>query len=76
MLVQLDDDLVAALDRAAKEDGLSRSELLRAAARALLEARVVSKEEAALVAAYRLRPQDPVITETARRLAAENAPDW
>lgn len=76
VLVQLDDDLVEALDRAAEEAGLSRSELLRTAARALLESRVIARDEAALVAAYRRRPQDPLLVETARRLAAENAPEW
>ncbi|CAN5503835.1 hypothetical protein BH20ACT23_BH20ACT23_03560 [soil metagenome] len=76
VLVQLDDDLVEALDRAAEEAGLSRSELIRIAARALLESRVIARDEAALVAAYRRRPQDPLLLETARRLAAENAPMW
>jgi len=76
VLVQLDDDLVEALDRAAEEAGLSRSELIRTAARALLESRVIARDEAALVAAYRRRPQDPLLVETARRLAAETAPEW
>ena len=76
VLVQLDDDLVEALDRAADEAGQSRSELLRTAARALLESRVIARDEAALVAAYRRRPQDPLLVETARRLAAETAPEW
>jgi metal-responsive CopG/Arc/MetJ family transcriptional regulator len=76
VLVQLDDDLVEALDAAAEEAGLSRSELLRTAARALLESRVIARDEAALVAAYRRRPQDPLLVETARRLAAENVSEW
>lgn len=76
VLVQLDDDLVEALDTAAEEAGLSRSELLRTAARALLESRVIARDEAALVAAYRRRPQDPLLVETARRLAAENVSEW
>ncbi len=76
ILVQLDDKLVAELDKAARQDGVSRSELLRTAATALLEARRVRKLEHRLIDAYKRVPQDPVLIETARRLAAENAPDW
>ncbi len=76
VIVQLDDQLVAELDKAAKQDGVSRSELLRTAAAALLEARKVRKLERRLVDAYREMPQDPVLVEAARRLAAETAPDW
>lgn len=76
VIVQLDDKLVAELDKAAKQDGVSRSELLRAAAVALLEARKVRRLERRLVAAYKETPQDPVLIEAARRLAAETAPDW
>jgi metal-responsive CopG/Arc/MetJ family transcriptional regulator len=76
VIVQLDDKIVAELDKAAKQDGVSRSELLRSAAIALLEARKVSRLERRLVDAYREMPQDPVLVEAARRLAAETAPDW
>ncbi|MDQ3662279.1 MAG: ribbon-helix-helix protein, CopG family [Actinomycetota bacterium] len=76
VIVQLDDRLVAELDRAAKQDGVSRSELLRTAAIALLEARQARRHERQLVEAYSRIPQDPVLVETARRLAAETAPDW
>lgn len=76
VIVQLDDRLVAELDKAAKQEGVSRSELLRTAASALLEARKVRKLERRLVEAYAQLPQDPVLVETARRLAAETAPDW
>jgi metal-responsive CopG/Arc/MetJ family transcriptional regulator len=38
VIVQLDDGILSALDRAAEEAGLSRSELLRRAARLYLEA--------------------------------------
>jgi metal-responsive CopG/Arc/MetJ family transcriptional regulator len=76
VIVQLDDKLVAELDKAAQQDGVSRSELLRTAAVALLEARKVRRLERRLVEAYRQVPQDPVLVETARRLAAETAPDW
>jgi hypothetical protein len=62
--------------RLTKQDGESRSELLRAAAIALLEARKVRRLKRRLVDAYSRMPQDPVLVETARRLAAEAAPDW
>jgi Arc/MetJ-type ribon-helix-helix transcriptional regulator len=76
VIVQLDDKLVAELDKAAKQDGVSRSELLRAAAAALLDARKVRSLEQRLVDAYREKPQDPALIETARRLGAETSPDW
>jgi metal-responsive CopG/Arc/MetJ family transcriptional regulator len=76
VIVQLDDRLVAELDQAAKQDGVSRSELLRSAAVALLEARRVRRLERRLIEAYTEMPQDPVVIEAARRLAAETAPDW
>jgi metal-responsive CopG/Arc/MetJ family transcriptional regulator len=76
VIVQLDDRLVADLDKAAEEDGLSRSELIRRASLALLEARRIRRLEHELRWAYERLPQDPVLVETARRLAAETAPDW
>lgn len=76
VIVQLDDKLVAELDKIATQDGVSRSQLLRAAALALLEARKIRRLEHRLVEAYTQVPQDPVLVETARRLAAETAPDW
>ncbi|HZA42029.1 MAG TPA: ribbon-helix-helix protein, CopG family [Actinomycetota bacterium] len=76
VIVQLDDRLVADLDKAAEEDGLSRSEVIRRASLALLEARRIRKLEHELRWAYERLPQDPVLVETARRLAAETAPDW
>ena len=76
VIVQLDDKLVGALDRVARQEGVSRSELLRRAAIALLEARKVVKQERKFVEAYGLVPQDPVLVETAARLAAEAAPPW
>lgn len=76
VIVQLDDNLVAALDKAASQEGVSRSELIRMAALALLEARKIRKLEKKLVDAYTKVPQDPVMVETARRLASETAPRW
>lgn len=76
VIVQLDDRLVAELDKVASQEGVSRSELIRWAAAALLESRRTRALERRLVKAYTEVPQDPVIVETARRLAAETAPDW
>jgi metal-responsive CopG/Arc/MetJ family transcriptional regulator len=76
VIVQLDDRLVAELDKAAAQEGVSRSELIRLAALALIEARKIRKLEKKLVDAYTRTPQDPVFIETARRLAAETTPSW
>jgi metal-responsive CopG/Arc/MetJ family transcriptional regulator len=76
VLVQLDDDLVARLDRLAEEEGTSRSDLLRRAANALLESSRLARADRELVAAYRRTPQDPAIVAAAARLAAETIPEW
>lgn len=76
VIVQLDDNLVAELDKAAAQEGVSRSELIRRASLALIEARKILKLEKRLVDAYTRVPQDPVLVETARRLAAETTPGW
>lgn len=76
VIVQLDDELLSALDAEAERAGVSRSELLRRGARAVLEAVELTRQERELVDAYRQRPQDPALVESARRLAAETAPPW
>lgn len=76
VLVQLDDELVARLDALATQRGLSRSELLRKGALAVLEAEELAQADAELVAAYRRLPQDPVLLEAAARIARETAPEW
>ncbi|MEA2023892.1 MAG: ribbon-helix-helix protein, CopG family [Actinomycetota bacterium] len=76
VLVQLDDDLVLRLDRLARQLSVSRSELLRRGARAVLEAADLADADQALIEAYRLQPQDPSIVEAAGRLAAETLPRW
>ncbi len=76
VLVQLDDDLVLRLDRLARDMSVSRSELLRRGARALLEAADVAMADEALIEAYRIRPQNPSMVETAGRLAAKMVPEW
>ncbi len=76
VLVQLDDDLVQRLDRLARDLSVSRSELLRRGARAVLEAADLADADRALVEAYRTRPQDPSIVEAATKLAAKMVPEW
>ena len=76
VLVQLDDELVGRLDRLAAAAGLSRSELLRRGALAVLEAAETAEADRQLVDAYRRQPQDPTIVQAAARLAAQTAPEW
>ena len=76
VLVQLDDELVAGLDELAKRIDVSRSELLRRGAMAVLESDRLTRADRVLVAAYRNQPPDPALLESARRLAAETAPEW
>jgi hypothetical protein len=73
VLVQLDDDLVARLDALATRRKVSRSELLRRGALAVLEAEELADADKALVEAYRKQPQDPFLLESAARLASETA---
>jgi Arc/MetJ-type ribon-helix-helix transcriptional regulator len=76
VLVQLDDELVAALDRLAAARGTSRSDLVRRSVLALLEAADVAEADRALQDAYRRIPPDPALVEAARRLAADTSPSW
>ncbi len=76
VLVQLDDELVAHLDELAVRRGVSRSELLRQGALAVLEADELRGADVELREAYRRRPQEPALVDAARRLAAETAPAW
>jgi metal-responsive CopG/Arc/MetJ family transcriptional regulator len=76
VLVQLDDELVEGLDRVAKELGISRSELLRRAAAALLEAEALRQADRELQEAYRRVPQDPEWVEALTSLAAASLPEW
>jgi predicted DNA-binding protein len=76
VLVQLDDELVKRLDRLARKQGTSRSELLRRGAAAVLEAAERVDADRALQAAYRRTPQNPAIVAAAARLAAITAPEW
>lgn len=76
VLVQLDDDLVAALDALADQVGTNRSELLRRGARAVLAAADHAAADRELVAAYTRVPPDAAFVESAARLAAATAPHW
>ena len=76
VLVQLDDQTVKKLDRVASRLGVSRSELLRRGAAAVLEAEELREADRRLVEAYRSAPQDPLLTASAARLAAESSPEW
>lgn len=76
VLVQLDDDLVTRLDELARRVEVSRSELLRRGALAIIEADEWAQADKRLVEGYTKYPPDPVLLETSRRLAAENAPEW
>ncbi len=76
VLVQLDDDLVAKLDKLAKRAEVSRSELLRRAALAVLQADEWAQADKRLVEGYTKYPPDAALLEASRRLAAETAPEW
>jgi hypothetical protein len=76
VLVQLDDDLVSALDQIAKERDTNRSELLRRAARLLVDAVDEQKADAELIEAYRKQPQDPAWIDALMRTSLENWPEW
>ncbi|HVM13061.1 MAG TPA: ribbon-helix-helix protein, CopG family [Egibacteraceae bacterium] len=76
VLVQLDDDLVARLDRLARKQHTNRSELLRRGALAVLRADEIDQADQELRAAYRRLPQDPAVVEAAASPAAATAPEW
>lgn len=76
VLVQLDGDLVDALDQIAKERDTNRSELLRRAARLLVDAFDEQKADAELIEAYRKQPQDPEWIDALIRTSLKNWPEW
>ena len=76
VLVQLDDALVESLDAVAKRTQVSRSELLRRAAQAVIPADEWAQADERLIEGYTKYPPDPLLLETSRRLAAETAPEW
>lgn len=76
VLVQLDDDLVERLDRLARSEGTSRSDLLRRGAAAVLDAAEERDADRTQREAYRRLPQDPSLVAASARLAAQTAPEW
>lgn len=74
--MQLDDDLVERLDALAADLGTNRSELVRRGAQAVLDAEELAAADRHLRLAYQRHPTDPAVVQSARRLAAETAPDW
>lgn len=76
VLVQLDDDLVARLDELARRSEVSRSELLRRAALAVLQADEWAQADKRLIEGYTKYPPDPALLEASERLAAEMTPEW
>lgn len=76
VLVQLDDELVDRLDRLARAEGTTRSDLLRRGAAAVLDAAAQLEADRELRDAYRRIPQDPALVASARRLAAQTTPEW
>ena len=60
VLVQLDDTLVARLDRAAAALALNRSELIRRAIDAYLDACAEAGDDARTIEAYLRVPDDPI----------------
>ena len=76
VLVQLDDDLVTGLDELARRADVSRSELIRRGALAVLDADRWARADERLIAAYTKQPPDAALLEASQRLAAETASDW
>ena len=76
VLVQLEDDLVDELDLLAMRLGTNRSDLLRRGARAVLHVEDLALADQELQEAYRRRPVDTALIESARALAAETSPEW
>ena len=75
VLVQLDDGLVGRLDSVASALDLSRSELIRRAVDAYLDACQEAGEDARTIAAYLRVPDDPAELAAFERLALKAWPD-
>ena len=77
VIVQLDDRMLARLDREAKAQRMSRSEVLRRAADLYLRASDEAAKERRMVEAYRRIPDDadPELDQALVRLAAD-LPPW
>ena len=76
VIVQLDEAMLSELDHLAKDRKVSRSEILRRAARLYLDAADEAEKDRQLVEAYRRIPEDRAENEAFLRLAVENWPEW
>ncbi len=76
VLVQLDDDLVTRLDALAQRVEVSRSELLRRGALAVLQADEWAEADKSLKRGYAKYPPDPLLLAASELLASETLPDW
>ncbi len=71
VIVQLDDQLVRDLDEVAAQESISRSEVIRRAARVFVTARLEARWDREHEESYRRMPQDPAENAVYMRLAAE-----
>jgi metal-responsive CopG/Arc/MetJ family transcriptional regulator len=76
VLVQLDDALVSRLDGAAEALDRNRSELIREALTAYLDAAEEAAWDARTIRAYLEVPEDPAELEAFEALALQAWPDW
>jgi len=76
VLVQLDDDTVDRLDALALQLSVSRSELLRRGAEAVLHAEDWAHADRELVEAYRRTPVESALLDAGDRAATDTAPPW
>ena len=79
VLVQLDDDLIARLDRDAKRSKVSRSELIRNVLNAWFQARETARLEWQYAEGYRRMPEtaeERAVSEALARIAAESWPPY
>jgi len=76
VIVQLDDRMVGELDRRAKKEGVSRSELIRRAVLGHLRDLDWEEQDRITIEAYRRVPEDPKEDEALLRVALETWPEW
>jgi metal-responsive CopG/Arc/MetJ family transcriptional regulator len=76
VIVQLDDRLIADLDREATALGISRSELLRRAGQAFLRALDEARKEHAMIEAYGRVPEEPEEVAAMHLVSVLNWPEW
>ena len=76
VLVQLDDELVARLDALARRAEVSRSELLRRGALAVLQADEWAEADKRLKRGYAKYPPDRLLLAASELLARETLTEW